>query len=49
MPQRDYIWIGGKGLLPFPCPRLKELWIETTFANVCSLVRAAEQDKQCNM
>jgi hypothetical protein len=49
MPQRDYIWIGGKGLLPFPCPRLKELWVETTFANVCTLIRAAEQDKQCNM
>jgi hypothetical protein len=49
MPQRDYIWIGGKGLLPFPCPQLKELWVETTFANVCTLVRAAEQDRECNM
>lgn len=46
MPQRDYQWIGGKGLLPFPCPKLKELWVETTFANVCALVRAAEQEER---
>jgi len=44
MPQRDYQWLGGKGLLPFPCPKLKVLWVETTFANVCALVRAAEQE-----
>jgi hypothetical protein len=49
MPQRDYIWIGGKGLLPFPCPQLKELWVETTFNNICALIRAAEQDRECNM
>ena len=46
MPQDDYYWLGGSGLLPFKCPRRHTLWVETTFANVCTLVRAGEQDKQ---
>jgi hypothetical protein len=46
MPQDDYHWIGGQGLLPFKCPRLHTLWIETTFNNICTLVRAGEQDQR---
>ena len=46
MPQDDYHWIGGQGLLPFKCPRLHTLWVETTFNNICTLVRAGEQDQR---
>ena len=44
MPQDDYYWIGGSGLLPFECPRLHTLWVETTFNNICALIHAGEQD-----
>lgn len=44
MPQDDYYWLGGSGLLPFECPRLHTLWVETTFNNICALIHAGEQD-----
>jgi hypothetical protein len=44
MPEDDFYWIGGSGLFPFKCPRLHTLWVETTFANVCALVRATGEE-----
>ena len=46
MPQDDYYWIGGSGLLPFKCPKKGTLWVETTFNNICALIRAGEQDQR---
>ena len=46
MPQDDYYWLGGQGLLPFKCPKKGTLWVETTFNNICALIRAGEQDQR---
>ena len=45
MPQDDYYWIGGSGLLPFKCPKKGTLWVETTFNNICALIRAGEDKR----
>ena len=46
MPQDDYYWLGRQRLLPFECPRLHTLWVETTFNNICALIHAGEQDRR---
>lgn len=43
MPQSDWFLLGGLPIATFPCPRLNEQWIATTFNDVMLLISAKEK------